>query len=269
MAMVLAATHAQTRAHLPTGRALWRVVFVLGLVAYLALGIAYGVLDFILSADAVSAFKDTWVWPLGDRDFALTMDASMIRTLKTGATGAGLSPNYIASRLWSDPEGNQDGSYFYLRGTQIKLGIATDAIALALAVGLFLQVLEALLPGRRKEDVGRRTSLLVAATIGLVLTTLFNIIIDGYYLLWNWGIISSSSQWASFISEYPTPTDIFTSIVPPNGFLPAYRVAVGGFPVVRAVLEPFGVVLACAAITVLVWAEARDRRRHIVFGDSM
>lgn len=63
-------------------------------------------------------------------------------------------------------------------------------------------------------------------------------------------------RWDAFVASY-TSLNIVQSIIIPDGFLRGYRTTVNGFPVVQAVLEFLGVILACAAIVHLL----RLRRR--------
>jgi hypothetical protein len=56
-------------------------------------------------------------------------------------------------------------------------------------------------------------------------------------------VISDFKAWADWVALYPE-TISFVNIVPPDGFLAGYRVTSRGFPVVQAVIEPLGIVLA-------------------------
>lgn len=128
-----------------------RLLFWLALSMYAMLNVAYLVLDFIISSQALENFKDTWDWRLSDRDFGLTYTAHEILELKTSATGDGLSPYYIESRAF-------DGTaydYLYNRGIQIKIGVAADFLATALAV--VIAVMVAMIWVRRRPDFTQRT----------------------------------------------------------------------------------------------------------------
>ena len=121
------------RLRLPTsggsdaGRIVSLARFWVAWVAHAALSVAYVVLDFLVSADALEGFKarDS-VWLLGDRDFALTMDGAMINELK-----AGLNPRYVRSRMWDDEDGAQ---YERPRDAQIKIGVVVAALGMLLAL---------------------------------------------------------------------------------------------------------------------------------------
>lgn len=267
MAALLAGAYAvaqgEGRQRLGLGVAV-RALFWIGLAAYLVLNVAYAIMDFLVSAHALDVFRDSWSWRLGDRDFALAMDAGMVDRLKANQYTV-YAPGYVASRMWIDPEGDDaDVAVFRTRDPQIKIGVAADAIALVIVLGLLFMVLGAWVVGRKAEHMGKRTVLLLVATAGLLLTTLFDLVVSAHYVLWNWSVVTSFSQWDSFVAGYEATSALFDYIAPP-GFLPAYRVTVDGFPVVRAVLEPFGIVLACAAIVVLVRAEARDRQASVAY----
>ena len=108
---------------------------------------------------------------------------------------------------------------------------------------------------------------MIAAT-GLLLSTILDLVVSAHYVAWNWRVIRSLTQWASFIATYES-TDVLQPIVAPDGFLPAYRVAVDGFPVVRAVLEPLGIVLACACAVYVARAEAKRAKRATSQGHGM
>lgn len=99
------------------------------LLFLLALNVAYLVLDFIISSQALKNLRDTWDWRLRDRDFGLTYAVHEIFELMTSATGDGLNPCYIESRAFDI--GAHD--YLYDRDIQIKTGVAADFLAVALA----------------------------------------------------------------------------------------------------------------------------------------
>lgn len=128
-----------------------KLLFWLALSMYAILNVAYSVLDFIISSQALENFKDTWDWRLSDRDFGLTYTAHEILELKTAATGDGLSPYYIESRAF-DGAAND---YIYNRAIQIKIGVVADFLAVALAV--VIAVMVAMTWVRRRPDFTKST----------------------------------------------------------------------------------------------------------------
>ncbi|KAF2187522.1 hypothetical protein K469DRAFT_685985 [Zopfia rhizophila CBS 207.26] len=189
-----------------------------------------------------------------DRDFGLTYTARQIRELKTSSDGvSGLSPYYIESRAF-DPAA--DG-YLHDRGIQIKISVTADFLAVALAV--FIAVMAGMMWARRSNPVKDTVWLLVAAT-GFLLSTMFRVVVATHFVLWNWKVVTDILRWFTWIDTYPTlgPTQRITAL---DGFLVGYRMTVDGFPVVQAVLEPLGIVLACVATLRVMWIRRSDMDR--------
>lgn len=104
------------------------------LAMYAILSIAYLSLDFVVSAAALRAYKEEGIWLVGDRDFGVTLTTSQVEELKTAANGSGLSPYYIARKMFSVG----DGAYFRDRGNQVKIGVAMDFLSVFMALYLGL-----------------------------------------------------------------------------------------------------------------------------------
>jgi len=236
-----------TDVHKGRATTLLKVPYLLLLVAYTALNIGYLVTDFLVSASALSSFKhDGWTWRSGDRDFSLTMTKGMIETLKWVGPGMGFAPGFIRGKLY-DFEGE---AYLDHRSVQIKLGLAADAVAVVLSLLLLALAGSAWLDGRRLGGgKGRRSALLLVAGLGMLLSTLFTLIVTAHFVSWNFGVVTDPAQWFAFIFEYEREEDGFgiPDYLPPDGFLPKYRVAVDGFLLVQAIIQPLGIVVACAA----------------------
>lgn len=239
MPLLLAAAHETSEPGLIS-----RIVYGVGVAIYFVVNAVYAVFDFLVSTDGLDYFKEEEVWRLGDRDFAVTMDSSMIKELKTGATGTGLDPSYVRSRLFNPLA---EDNYLIHRDNQVKIGVAADVLAVLLVLALGALVL--LTAWRRKESFFKRNGLLFIAVGGLLLSTLFQLVVAVHYVMHNWTVINSFLAWTKFIDAYPKRATVFQSIVPPDGFLEGYRITANGFPVAKAVLVPFGIVVACAALS--------------------
>ncbi|CAI4213240.1 unnamed protein product [Parascedosporium putredinis] len=165
------------------------------ILIYAALSIAYLILDFLVSADAVETYKEEGAWSIGDHDFGLTMTPNQITGLKTTALGGddGLSP-------------------FTSRGRC------------------------------------------------LFIYSVFRTIVSTHFILHNWSVITDLGKWNAFIAQYSN-LDFLKKIIIPEGFLKGYRTTVNGFPVVQAVLEFLGVIIACTAITYLLVLRRRETLR--------
>lgn len=102
---------------------------VLGI--YAILNITYLILDFLISSQAIQSFKyQNWEWRLSDRDVGLTFTPSALEELTmNGATT--LSPYYVERRMYNIAS---DDDFQNKRSIQIKIGVAADFLALALAV---------------------------------------------------------------------------------------------------------------------------------------
>lgn len=129
------------------------IVFYCGDVVYAALNITYAVYDFLVSSQAIANFEDVSTWYFSDRDFGLTYSPHAIFLLKYTQYGeGGLAPGYVEER-----EFGAGGDYLHNRGLQIKIGVAADFVALALAV--FVVVLAGWAWLRRRRS-------LIDATVG-------------------------------------------------------------------------------------------------------
>jgi hypothetical protein len=72
----------------------------------------------------------------------------------------------------------------------------------------------------------------------------------------NWSVVTDVSRWIKWFDMY-IMDDFPDHIKPTLGFLEGYRTTVSGFPIAQALLEPFGVVVACAMVVLCV------RRREV------
>jgi hypothetical protein len=100
--------------------------------------------------------------------------------------------------------------------------------------------------------------LALIATLGLILATLFQLIITAAFILPNWRVITSGGQWRQWSDENEDTAsgDVL------EGFLNNYRTTVNGFPVVQAVILPFGIIVACIAMTFYARSE-REAEHHV------
>jgi hypothetical protein len=147
MPLLLLAVHAETAPGFVS-----KVGFGIMVAIYMGANVAYAVYDFLVSTDALDNFKnDDWVWRIGDRDFALTMTDSMITALKTGATGSGLDPRYVRSRIFDI---FAEDNYMARRDIQVKVGLSADALAFILV--LLLGVVVILTTWKRRNHFLRR-----------------------------------------------------------------------------------------------------------------
>jgi hypothetical protein len=142
----------------PEARRFTKLVFwpLLGILA--ALNVAYLILDFLISAFAIDAWKEDWHWRFSDRDFGLVNTPHAIYQLLMNGD-SNLSPFFVEGRMYDvlDEHGWQTR-----RDTQIQIGVAADFLALALAV--FLSVVAAVPGLMRKKTAESRTS----GTVSLV-----------------------------------------------------------------------------------------------------
>lgn len=91
------------------------------------------------------------------------------------------------------------------------------------------------------------------SSIGLLLNSLFTAIVATHYVLWNWNVVSDFSRFINWSDTFTYEKTVygFDSIVGGgDGFVEGWRVAVDGFPIIQAVFEPLGIVLACVGV---VW----------------
>lgn len=237
---------------------LLQVLYILLLVAYTVLNIGYIITDFLVSASALNSFEDEWTWRLGDRDFGLTMNKDMIEALKWNGLGTGFAPGFVRGKMY-DFDGE---AYLDQRIVQVKLGLAADAVAVVLALMLFAFAVSGWLDGRMLGGgKGSGSALLLVAGLGMLISTFFTLIVTAHFVFWNFGVITDSAQWFAFIFDYDQeedPAGFFPDYIPPDGFLPKYRVTADGFPVVQAVIQPLGVVVACASD---VWSDRAERKK--------
>jgi len=120
-------------AQLQAGK-LSKILFYPALATYAILNVAYLILDFLVSRDAMLGFNDapSNLWRLGDRDFGVTLTPHMVTELKLASGGdSGLSPYHIESRM---VDFLADDDWESHRRIQIKIGVAADFLALALAL---------------------------------------------------------------------------------------------------------------------------------------
>jgi hypothetical protein len=100
------------------------VLFYSGDMVYVVLNIVYAIYDFLIASQAIESFKDFWYWRFSDRDLGLTYSPYAISLLDSG-----LVFEYIQG--WEFGFGDD---YLHNRGLQIKIGVAADFVAIALAV---------------------------------------------------------------------------------------------------------------------------------------
>lgn len=268
---LFAAVFAALRPKKVSGILGWPLILI-----YAALSIAYLILDFLVSADAMETYKEEGVWSIGDHDFGLTMTPNQITGLKTTALGGddGLSPFYIKRRVYD----GDDELFTNHRSIQIKIGVAMDFVAIFLSLLLtFLSCFSWIWTRKNEHPVVETVShqnslcasfpstnlpqlLLLLADAGLFIYSVFRTIVSTHFILHNWPVITDQSKWIAFIAQYPN-IDFLKKIIIPEGFLKGYRTTVNGFPVVQAVLEFLGVIIACTAITYLLVLRRRETLR--------
>lgn len=106
--------------------------------------------------------------------------------------------------------------------------------------------------------------LLVAAG-GLFLTSLFRVIIVTHYVLHNWNIVADFRRWVTWIDEFTFDAEGVFILSGAEGFLEGYRTTVQGFPIIQALFEPLGIVLACAAM--VMWWRAKNKSERVTYGN--
>lgn len=65
--------------------------------------------------------------------------------------------------------------------------------------------------------------------------------VDTRYVFWNWKVVTNDSRWLEWFDEV---VGNFYTVPRPDTWLHGYRVTARGFPVVEAVVEAAGKVLA-------------------------
>ncbi|KAF2105923.1 hypothetical protein BDV96DRAFT_655197 [Lophiotrema nucula] len=237
----------------------WQGIFFrFGVMAYLCLSITYTVYDFIISSKALSYFKDDWNWWISDRDFGLTLNEKEIQRLTMRDEKYIYSPFYIWNFFVSSL--SDEDNYIVNRGRQIKFGVAADFIALFLAVytGVVAWILWV---KRRRQQPGseKLNSLLLIVAGGLIFPTLFRVIISTHYVLPNWKAVTTPEQWMDWINSKDVEEDQFgfENYSGGNLFLRGWRMTVDGFPIAQALLEPLGIVIACAGM--VLWWRSRSK----------
>ncbi|XWW98687.1 hypothetical protein V2A60_006689 [Cordyceps javanica] len=249
------------------GRVLAAAAGLPGLLVLAALNVAYVVYDFLLSDLAVKDWEASGSGPyvLGDRDFGVLWTRGMVGRFTD-------QPGYVRrpstwSRDWATrfrawlmytPPGS---SGFRDRDTQIKIGIAADVMALVVVLAIGgLHVVTWRRQG--KAELPRRRSFLAIAVGGLLLSSLFRVIVSARWILHNWRIITDTQLWDDWLAYFPD-TDRSADFVPmPPYWLPGYRTTVEAFPVLQVIFEQIGPVLACVLI-VLSMAAERQRARAV------
>ncbi|KAL2203575.1 hypothetical protein CC79DRAFT_1371626 [Sarocladium strictum] len=254
----------------------WLGVLVLGV-----LNLAYVVYDFLITSSSLKNLNEydpfegaknndfflDWVkhigWLLGDRDFSLLWTKDMVRRFTdqpeyvSDATWWSLDAvvHYRMERLYT-PKGSTE---FEQRDTQIKLGLAADVLALVLVVvigGLHIVTWHR----QGKAELPRRRSFLAIAIGGLLLSTLFRIIISAHWMLPNWAIITNLQLWDDWLAYFPDTDEAEDMVRMPSYWLDGYRTTVDGYPVLQVVFEQIGPVVACLFIVLSMAAERRSRR---------
>lgn len=168
--------------------------------------------------------------------------------MKTNGS-VGLAFSYIQTVVW-DIFGDV---YLDHRDVQIKLGRAADMLDFLLAVALIVSAGFAWIKKRSHglmSTVSPTRSIIIIiiislsltyvqvlaliAIFGLVLATLFQLIIIAAFVLPNWGVITSGSRWREWSdANEDTPSGEVL-----QGFLRGYWSTVNGFPIVEAVILP-------------------------------
>jgi hypothetical protein len=66
----------------------------------------------------------------------------------------------------------------------------------------------------------------------------------------NWNVVADENRWLDWIVLFDYDDASYTYSSPGDIFLEGYRSTVTGFPVVQALFEPLGIVLAAAAMSI-------------------
>ncbi|KAF8244245.1 hypothetical protein K440DRAFT_636392 [Wilcoxina mikolae CBS 423.85] len=219
---------------------IWIWLFVYG-----CLCAAYIIHDFSISNQALGRYRTDGQWRYSDRDFGLTFTALQVMQMKTSATGGPLDPVYLRDHSF-----DLSAPFIPSRQRQISIGVATDFVAVGLA--LYLVLYATLLLLRKGRFASHRKASVVAfvATCGLLLFTILNLIVSTSYVLWNWNIVMDNNRWLEWFGSEPASSYLKTNS-PAQTWLRGYRVTVAWFPVIEAVVGSLGKVMTCAA---MVWA---------------
>ncbi|KAF2746612.1 hypothetical protein M011DRAFT_74361 [Sporormia fimetaria CBS 119925] len=238
--------------HMFTKLAYYPVLAVLAILNFV-----YIVLDFVISSKALKEYKLWFNWAIGDRDFGLTLTSTEARRLLTlGDTMR--TPWTLQKAMYSLGFPTQ---WYKERNAHLKIGIAIDYIALALS--LFVCITAALprIMRRKGEFGGSGTFSLLIAAFGLLLTTLFRVVVSTHYILHNWNKVQDVNYWYNTLEltafDWETGFDFSKW---PQTFVEGYRFTPNGFPIVQAVLEPLGIVISIAAM--VSWYKARHRDQY-------
>ncbi|ATY66546.1 hypothetical protein A9K55_000680 [Cordyceps militaris] len=255
---VLAALLRAMRPGRLSAAAAWAGVLLLGV-----LNLAYAALDFVVSDAAIKDWETPPSgWILGDRDWALLWTPGMVRSFTDQPTRehepGTWSLNTARNRAWLLYLPAESG-IFRKRDAQIKLGLAADVIALL--VVLALAGVHAVTWRRQgKAELPRRRSFLAIAVGGLLLSALFRIIVSARWILPNWRIITNPELWEDWLSYFPDTNTLSEYVRMPSDWLPGYRTTLGAFPVLQALFEQIGPVVACVLVVLSMAAERRAAR---------
>lgn len=95
----------------------------------------------------------------------------------------------------------------------------------------------------------------MVAAAALFLSTLFRVIVATHYVLWNLNIVADPQHWLAWYYTFNLNEKGYTYSRVDDGFVEGYRTTVDEFPVVQAVFEPLGVVMAAAMV---IWWRKRN-----------
>jgi hypothetical protein len=85
------------------------------------------------------------------------------------------------------------------------------------------------------------------------------VIISGAFVLRNWNVLAEVEEDIEIKSQFTTdPYDLSYRGEDFGRIYVRYNVTGSGFPIVQAVVEPLGVVVACIAVT--IWWRARAKQ---------
>lgn len=278
---VLAALLRAMRPGRLSAAAAWAGVLLLGV-----LNLAYAALDFVVSDAAIKDWETPPIgWILGDRDWALLWTPGMVRSFTDQPTRehepGTWSLNTARNRAWLLYLPAESG-IFRKRDAQIKLGLAADVIALLVVLALagvhavtWRRQGKAELPRRRVSTFdslfaqlprmflaanSSSQSFLAIAVGGLLLSALFRVIVSARWILPNWRIITNPDLWEDWLGYFPDTNTLSEYVRMPSDWLPGYRTTLGAFPVLQALFEQIGPVVACVLVVLSMAAERRAAR---------